>query len=194
MPVDPIPRVVELDLAIRTDRLVLRPLLEADADAYFPLVSDPELPREMSWSAHRTRDETVEWLRFLEVATNAGAEVVWAIVHDGTPGGVVGLHALTYAMRALRVDRATLGYWIAPALRGRGLMREAARAAVAFGFTQLGLRKIQVGCFDGNVASQRVIEKLGFRFLGVERDFAFRDGRWRDQRAYELTAPEWRGI
>lgn len=188
------PSVAELELRIETERLVLRALAEGDAEAFFPWVSDPELPREMTWEAHTSIDETIGWLRGHVEARAAGAAMAWAIVHEGVPMGVIGLHGITYAMRAIRVDRAVLGYWIAAPLRGRGLMVEAARAVTGFGFERMRLRKIQVGCFEGNRASQGVIEKVGFRFLAVEKDFAYRDGRWRDQRSYELTAPEWRGV
>jgi len=62
---------------------------------------------------------------------------------------------------------AELGHWIAPPLHGRGYMTEAARAVVDAAFTQLALHKVVVGCLAENVRSQRVIEKLGFRFVGT---------------------------
>ena len=67
-----------------------------------------------------------------------------------------------------------------------------ARAAVDDAFGRLALHKVVVGCIADNVASRRVIEKLGFRFVGTQRDHAFRHGRWWDLLGYELTAPEWR--
>ena len=50
---------------------------------------------------------------------------------------------------------------------------------------------VTVGCFAENDASRRVIEKLGFRYVGRAEDDVWRDGQWRSHLRYELTAPEW---
>jgi ribosomal-protein-alanine N-acetyltransferase len=176
---------------LHTTRLELRPPVVGDAPAFFHWVSDPELPRMMSWNAHASIDETVTWLEGVERNRAAGTDLVWAIVHDGRISGAVGLHGIARQWRAWRVDRAELGYWIAPPLHGRGLMTEAARAVVDYGFATLGLHKITVGCFDANVGSRRVIEKLGFELVGVRREHLFRDGRWWDHRDYDLLARDY---
>jgi [ribosomal protein S5]-alanine N-acetyltransferase len=191
-PIDPPPRLADLDLVLRAPGLELRPLAVSDADAFWPYVSDPELPRMMSWSAHRDRAETVAYLHEVERARAEDRSIVWAFVVDGQVSGAIGLHDITRQMRAWRIDRAELGYWLASALHGRGLCSAAARAVVDFGFATLALHKITVGCFEENVASRRVIEKTGFRFLSIRREHCFRDGRWWDHRDYELTRDEWR--
>ena len=55
----------------------------------------------------------------------------------------------------------------------------------------LGLCAITTRCFDANVRSRRVIEKVGFRFVGRAEEDAWRDGKWWTQLLYELTSPEW---
>jgi len=70
-------------------------------------------------------------------------------------------------------------------------MSEAAYAATAWGFETLGLHKVTVGCVEENIASKRVIEKLGFRFVGRREDHCFRDGRWMHFLDYEITVGEW---
>lgn len=175
-----------LDLALTTPRLRLRPLSQADADAIWPWVSDPELPRQMTWNAHKDRSETLAFLRRTEAALADGTSVVWGIVHEGTLCGAIGLHDITWHWFAWRMDRAELGYWIGPPFQGRGLATEAARAVLDFAFTTLRLHKVTVGCFDENAASRRVIEKLAFRYCGTRRDHAFKDDRWHDHRDYEL--------
>jgi ribosomal-protein-alanine N-acetyltransferase len=185
-----IPTLASLPLDITTPRLTLRPLREDDVEDLWPWASDPALPRHMSWRAHVDRDETRAWLRgnIQEVAANTS--ITWAIVHDGRASGCVGLDGIRWEMRALRIDRAELGYWIAPPLRGHGLMTEAAEAAVRFGFETLGLHKIVVQCFGENDASRRVIEKCGFRFVGRQEDDVWRDGAWHAHLRYEMTASE----
>jgi ribosomal-protein-alanine N-acetyltransferase len=175
-----------------TERLTLRLPTVADAEAFWPYVSDPELPYYMTWEAHRDIDETRAFLRYCEETRAAGTTATWAIFEQGGAlVGLAGLHDITRNVRAWRKDVAELGYWIAPPLHGRGYMTEAARAVVDAAFTQLGLHKVIVGCLAENVRSKRVIEKLGFRFVGVQRDHAFRHDRWWNHLSYELTEPEW---
>jgi [ribosomal protein S5]-alanine N-acetyltransferase len=186
-----IPAPSELEPVLRTERLVLRPFVEDDVESLWPYVSDPELARHMSWAAHTQRHETLDFVRSRIEAAAAGTDLTLAVVHDDRAQGCIGLHGMAWEMRAWRVDRAELGYWLAPPLWGRGLITEAARAVVDFGFATLGLHKITVGCLDGNQGSQRVIEKLGFRFVGRLVDDAWRDGAWWSHLRYELLAAEW---
>ena len=193
-PRNPIPSLHELDLVIATARLRLRPLEERDVEDLWPLVSDPELPRMMSWAAHTDRSETLAFIQSTRDAIAQGTGVTWAIEVDGRAVGTIGLGIIQFAQLALRVDRAELGYWIAPALRGAGLVTEAARAVLGCGFETIGLHKITVHCFEANAASRRVIEKLGFRMVGRQEDDAWRDGQWWATLSYELTVPEWSDV
>jgi RimJ/RimL family protein N-acetyltransferase len=73
-------------------------------------------------------------------------------------------------------------------------MTEAAGAAVRFGFGPLALHKITTGCVADNAASKRVIEKLGFRSVGTQREHLFRHGRWWDHLEFELLDTEFRSL
>lgn len=187
-----LPRLTELTLTVETPRLTLRPFTEADVDALFPIVSQRELPRMMSWNAHASREETLAFVRDQAIAGIARNEdLAWAIEHEGRLCGCIELGGITWHHVALRVDRAELGYWLAPPLWGKGLMTEAATAAVRFGFEKLGLHKVTTRCFVDNHASRRVIEKTGFRFVGRAEDDVYKDGRWITHLLYEMTSPEW---
>jgi ribosomal-protein-alanine N-acetyltransferase len=190
----PIPKLDELDLVMVTARLRLRPFEDRDVDDLWPLVSDPDLPRMMSWAAHTDRSQTHAFIQWTRDGLARGTGATWAIEVDGRAAGSIGLDGIQFAVAALRVDRAELGYWIAPALRGAGLATEAAQAVVRCGFETIGLHKIQVRCIEGNVGSRRVIEKLGFRLVGRLEDDVWRDGRWWTMLSYELTAPEWSDV
>lgn len=184
---------MSLDRALITERLELRPLSLDDTGALWKFVSDPELPRMMSWDAHKDPSETRKIIEMMIAAREAGTGYVWTLRHKngGEPFGMVGLHDLVRTVRAWRMDRAELGYWCGPTEeRNRGLMTEAAREVVRFGFEDLGLHKIIVGCVKENEASRRVIEKLGFRFLGEQRDHFFRFDRWWNHLSYEMLAGE----
>ncbi len=185
------PTLSALPLVIETVRLRMRPLAEGDVEALWPYVSDPELPRMMSWAAHRDPAETRAFVAFAADALAKGTDIVWAIEHEDRLVGTIGFHGIAWEMRAWRVDRAELGYWLAPALHGQGLMTEAATAVTRWGFETLGLHKITISCLEGNTGSRRVIEKVGFRFLCKQEDDVWRDGRWHAHLRYELLAAEW---
>jgi ribosomal-protein-serine acetyltransferase len=121
----------------------------------------------------------------------AGTAVTWAIEREGQVIGCIGLSGITWAFRAWRIDRGELGYWLGQGHWGQGLMTEAALAATRWAFETLGLHKVTIGCMDGNAASQKIIERIGYRFLAVHEDDAWRDGRWWNHRRYEMTAGDW---
>ena len=189
-----IPDLTEIDLVLTTPRLRLRAFTDADVEALYEYVSDPALPRMMSWSAHTDPSQTLEFIHQVNDNRANGAGVTWAIELAGQIVGCIGLDGLAFTFRAWRIDRAELGYWISPAHWGKGLVTEAAHAVVRAGFETIGLHKITVGCLAENVGSRRVIEKLGFRPIGRLEDDVWRDGRWWSVLRYELTATEWSDV
>lgn len=186
-----IPTLADLPLVIASPRLTLRPHDEGDAERFFPYVSDPDVARYVTWGAHTSVDQTREWLRAGRELVAKGTDVIWTIEHEGAPIGCVGLHGITWTLRAVRFDKAEMGYWIAKPFWGKGLMTDAATLAARWGFETLGLHKITIGCFEPNIGSRRVIEKIGFRFLCRYEDDVWRDGRWFAHLRYELLASEW---
>jgi [ribosomal protein S5]-alanine N-acetyltransferase len=186
-----IPKLSELPLVIETPRVKLRPQQDSDADALFPYVSDPALTRMVTWAAHKDIEETREWIRSASELVAAGTDMVWTIEHEGAPVGCLGLHGIRWGVRAIRVDRAEMGYWLAKPLWGKGLMTEAATAATRWAFETFGLHKVTISCFEGNIGSQRVIEKVGYRYLCRSDEDSWRDGKWYAHLRYELLATEW---
>lgn len=178
---------------LRTPRLELRLLQPTDVAPLWPYVSDESFPRYMTWAAHEHPDETTAYIGAMQAAAAEGTAFSFALIFEGQLIGLAGLHDVTRVVRAWRVDRAELGYWVGPPFQDRGLCTEAAREVMRFGFEDLGLHKITVGCITDNVPSRRVIEKLRFRFLGEQRHHAFRGDRWWNHLAYELCVDEWSG-
>lgn len=186
------PQLAALPLAIATARLRLRPIAEDDVDALWPHVTDPEVPRWMSWRPHGDRAETLAYVRAERRALADNHGVAWVIEEAGALIGTIGLRRVQWSTRAWAVDRAELGYWLGRPAWGGGRMTEAARAVTAFAFTVIGLHKLTSGCIAENHGSRRVLAKLGFRALGVAAQEAWIDGAWRDHLLFELLADDWR--
>jgi ribosomal-protein-alanine N-acetyltransferase len=185
----PIPTLSKLPLEIATARLQLRPARPEDAEPLFRYASDPEVARYVTWSAHQSIDETRGFIAWAASNVDKSMNIVWIIEHAGEPIGAIGLHGIRWGLRAIRVDHAELGYWIGRAHWGKGLVSEAARAVVDWGFSTCGLHKINVMCLEQNAGSRRVIEKLGARFVGRAAADVWRDGAWHAHLKYEMIAP-----
>ncbi|QNE32575.1 GNAT family N-acetyltransferase [Sphingomonas sp. NBWT7] len=137
---------------IDTARLHLRRPDDRDVPAIIDAVGDAEVARRLSRIPH---PYTAADARFFLDHVVPG-EWVWAITRDGTDRmiGAVGLTP--------DGETAELGYWLARASWGEGIVTEAARAVVAYGFDTLGLPYILSNYFADNAASGAVLRKLGF--------------------------------
>jgi ribosomal-protein-alanine N-acetyltransferase len=87
-------------------------------------------------------------------------------------------------------NSAYLGYWIAQSLAGRGIMPTALSLVVDHCFGDAGLHRVEANIRPENVASRRVVEKLGFRLEGTRERYIHIAGDWRDHLSYALTKEE----
>lgn len=85
---------------------------------------------------------------------------------------------------------ATLGYWVDQDRAGRGIVPTAVAMATDHCFQALGLHRMEINIRPENVASLRVVEKLGFRDEGLRPRYLHINGRWADHRSFALTAEE----
>ena len=164
-------------LALRTARLVLRPLDGRDADALLALAGAFEIADTTATIPHPYLPEHARMFLALDAAERAaGGAARFAVRHDGGElVGVAGLH---------RIDRdqlsAELGYWIGVPWWGRGYATEAAAAVVRHGFDELGLHKIHAHYLARNPASGKVLERIGMRREGLLREEVRKWDRYED--------------
>ena len=90
-------------------------------------------------------------------------------------------------------QNATLGYWVAQEENGKGFATEAVQLATRFAFDHAHLHRVQAGTLLHNIASQRVLEKAGYRFEGVSLRYLRIDGVWQDHRMYAVTVEDLEG-
>lgn len=88
-------------------------------------------------------------------------------------------------------DRAEMGYWIGPPNRGHGYATAASRQLLTHGFGRMKLALVFARCPSANPASTRVVEKLGFRFVGLEPALERPESMGEPIRRYEMTRDEW---
>lgn len=121
--------------------------------------------------------------RFLQSVTEQEPRTVFALATEYEAIGVIGL---TLGEDVHRFT-AELGYWIGEPFWGRGIMTDAVRVVVEYGFSELGLLRIYAEPYAGNLGSARVLEKAGFELEGLMRANVFKDGLVRDQFLYAVV-------
>lgn len=150
-------------LSITTERLTLRPYTLADAPRVRELANEWEIARMLSRMPHPYPEgEAERWIATHPERRAGGKGVVFAIEIDGACAGSIGLERD-------RTEDLELGYWIGLPYWNRGYVTEAARAVVEFGFEWLNAPKIVSGHLPENLASGRVLQKVGFRPCGEHR-------------------------
>lgn len=171
---------------LRTERLLLRPFRESDAQAmYHGWTSDARVAEYTSWNAHTSPEETKAFLRFL-LGQDPLRAYNWILELDGSPIGTVNV---CYADDALGI--AGIAYALSHDHWGKGYVTEAVKAVIAFLFDTVGYRKIIAGCDVRNIGSQKVMEKVGMRREACLRQQILRkDGTFGDDLQYGLFREE----
>ena len=146
-----------------TEKFTLRPLREADLDELVQICTDPETVRWTTVPLNYTRDDAQTFLTFTQRAAAAGRELTWVIDDSGVLAGAISLRLPEGSANAPGTY-ADLGFYTAAQMRGRGIMTDAVRTVLGFGFDPLGLGLDTIGwaALVGNAASERVAVKAGF--------------------------------
>jgi RimJ/RimL family protein N-acetyltransferase/protein tyrosine phosphatase (PTP) superfamily phosphohydrolase (DUF442 family) len=175
-------------IRLETPRLVLREFEEDDLDACAAYASDPEVVRFMVWGPN-TREQTRD---FLARQTNrlvgpdsfgarrsaddrSSFELAIVLREENALVGGIGLRVRNSVSR-----EGDIGYVLNRRYWKRGIVTEAARRMLDFGFGVLGLHRIVATADTRNVGSLRVMEKIGMRAEGVFRQHQYLRGEWRD--------------
>lgn len=147
-------------MILETERLILRPWREDDAEDLYVYAKDPEVGPPAGWPPHTS----VENSREIITKVLARPETYAVCFKNGKPIGSVGLHMNGSTDMTDRNDACELGYWIGRPFWGQGLIPEAARELLRYAFETLGMREVWCGYYDGNEKSRKVQAKLGFLY------------------------------
>lgn len=153
-------------MILQTERLLLRPWTDDDAESLFQYAKDPDVGPIAGWPPHKSTEESLNVIR--TVLNGAGC---YAICEKGEDRAIGSIELMT-GSRPSRTEcsgERELGYWIGKPFWGRGYMTEAARELIRRGFRELGLTTVRCTYFDGNERSKRVQEKLGFVYRTSEK-------------------------
>jgi RimJ/RimL family protein N-acetyltransferase len=178
---------------LHSPRFALRPFRRRDIGPVHEAViaSLTELAEYLPWAhSHYSRNVTQQFIRESAGAWHDGRAFDFAIRTDADPGRHLGNVSVWFVSRVNMVGE--IGYWVRTDESRRGVCTEAAARILRFGFEDLGLHRIVVRIGVGNKPSERVAEKLGFRFEGTLRDEVKVGSEWMDHTIWSLLEPEWR--
>ncbi|MEX1255436.1 MAG: GNAT family protein [Dehalococcoidia bacterium] len=178
-------------MRITTERLVLRDFVADDWPDVLAYQRDPRYLRYYAWT-DRTESDVRDFVQmFLDhQEEQPRRKFQLAITLDG--GRLIGNCGIR--RKPENEWEADIGYEMAPEYWGRGYATEAAGAMVDFGFRELGLHRVSSWCIADNVASARVLEKVGLRLEGRQGENEHFKGRWWDTLLFGLLEDEWRGL
>ena len=169
-----------------TERLVLRPWEENDADRLYELARDPAVGPAAGWLPHTDVENSREIIR--EILSAAGT---YAIVLKET-GRVIGSCGIFGTRAAGAEGEPEIGYWIGRDYWGNEYAPEAVRALLVLCFAG-GNERVWCGYFDGNEKSRRCMEKCGFCFHHTEEDILWQaTGETKTEHYACITREEWK--
>ncbi|WP_198663593.1 GNAT family N-acetyltransferase [Jiangella endophytica] len=179
-----------LPLPLTTDRLTLRPHVEADLDELHRLHAHPDVARYMLWEPWQ-RGYAIERLgRRLQQTTPVadGDSLDLAVLRsaDDTYVGEVHLHVVSAEQQC-----AEIGFAFHPEHHGHGYAREAATAMLGLAFDPLGFRRVIGRCAAANAASAGLMERLGMRREAHLVENQLVKGEWVSEYDYAMLAREW---
>lgn len=174
---------------IETNRLILRPWVESDAQALYKYASDPDIGPIAGWPVHTSVENSREIIRTVFAAPETYAVV---LKDTGEPIGSCGIMFADGLHSAdMKPGEAEIGYWIGKPYWGLGMIPEAVNALLARSFNELNLQAVWCGYYDGNIKSKRVNEKCGFKYHHTNADIISPLGDTRTEHFHLMTRDDY---
>lgn len=167
-------------MRLETERLILRPFDPGDAEDIHVVYSDPSTFEYLGSEPKQTIQDTLDVIASVQTRLRERGLALGAVVERAT-GRVIGDCGLQHLENGEQVE---VGYRMGREYRGRGYTTEAVRAWLTYGLDALGLERIVAVARPENVASTRVMEKAGMRFVGPGHHYGA------DTVVYEITRAE----
>lgn len=175
---------------LTTSRLTLSQLNEEDTPAVFSIFSHPEVIKFYDLAAYTKEEQASELISLFNQRFNDDLGIRWAI-RLNTTGELIGTCGFAWqqGMRS-----ASIGYESHPDFWSKGYISEALNKTIETAYSDKlhikGLNRIQADVITGNIASEMVLQKLGFKLEGIRRESGFWKDKFHDLNCYSLLKKE----
>ena len=168
---------------LETERLLLRRVDSNDIKEIFALRSNPETMKYIPRPLVKTNEDALEHIAMIDSKIDSNEGINWAITLKDNPKliGVIG----HYRIKPENY-RAELGYMLLPEYHGKGIVSEAVKEAVKYGFQVMKLNSLEAIIDPDNYASAKVLEKNGFVKEAHLKEYEFYEGRFLDTVIYSI--------
>jgi ribosomal-protein-alanine N-acetyltransferase len=168
---------------IETERLFLRRVNATDVKEILELRSNPETMKYIPRPLLKAEEDALEHIVNIDAKIETQEGINWAITLKGTPK-LIGL--LGHYRIQPENHRAELGYMLLPEFHGKGIIAEAIKEVVKYGFEVMKLHSIEAVIDPANLASEKVLQKNGFIKEAHLKENEFFEGRLWDSVIYSL--------
>ncbi|MGH2552749.1 MAG: GNAT family N-acetyltransferase [Chitinophagaceae bacterium] len=165
-----------------TERLRLRRITMEDAPEIYFLRSDPSVLKYLGKEPATSIKEAEEFIKNINEGIENNNAIIWAIVLAEYPSKVIG--TICYWRMLKEHYRAELGYVLNPEYWGKGIMKEAIRKVLEYGFATLEIHSVEARINPGNIASSAVLEATGFIREAYYKEDYFYKGKFEDTAVY----------
>ncbi len=171
---------------LTTERLYLRQITAADIYEVFRGLSHPEVIRHygISFNTLEATQEQMDWYANM-IKEDTGR--CWAIC---SADNQVFYGVVTLVFWKKKHRKAETGYWIFPEYWGKGIVSEALKKVLDYGFREMNLHRITAESDDDNAGSIGVLKKLGFAYEGTMKECEIKDGQFINLDIYAKFARE----
>lgn len=168
---------------LETTQIILRRVTNGDVNEVFELRSNPEIMKYIPRPLVKTNEEALDHIALIDSKIENNEGINWAITLKGNPKliGIIG----HYRIKPEHF-RAEIGYVLLPEYHGKGIITEAIKCAVYYGFNVMGLHSIEAIIDPRNSASEKVLQKNGFKKEAHLLENEFYDGVFLDTVIYSL--------
>jgi ribosomal-protein-alanine N-acetyltransferase len=180
---------VAINFALTHDAVRLRPVKMRDVKALERLILGNRAwlrPWEATLPNAPQSFDIKAMVRGLLRQADDGWGFPFIIEVDGEIAGQLNVANVLYGS----VSNAVIGYWVSPDVAGRGVAPTAVALVTDYLFNQVGLHRVEIAIRPENVASLRVVQKLGFRYEGLKERYIHINGDWRDHFCFALVHEE----
>jgi len=178
-------------LPIETERLRIRAYTTDDFDSVLGMFGREDVSRYLNWEP-MNREHVADLLqrRLKHASMEKAGEGLGLALEERSSGRFVGEVILRWLSEESR--QGEIGWSLHPDAQGKGYATEAARALLRLGFEDLGLHRIIAECDPRNVASIRVMERIGMRREADHVESTWLKGEWVGSTVYAILEDEWR--
>ena len=168
---------------LETERLLLRRVNDNDANEIFALRSNPETMKYIPRPLVKSIDDALEHIAMIDAKIESNEGINWAITYKDNPKliGIIG----HYRIKPENY-RAEIGYMLLPEYHGKGIVSEAVKEAINYGFNEMKLHSIEAIIDPENFGSERVLQKCGFVKEAHLKENAFYEGHFLDTVIYSI--------